>query len=195
MTGKNSVDVSAVFLTYVAFVGDVEKTAAARNLDPAFVTKLANDEDWNGKIKTICRMKADGRPGDWERAQNRALAFVQAHQTSLVLDRLIQHLGEKPDADLIDALTPTNKDGSPGPISAKVFSDLTAALEKLHHLKYLALGDTVKEREERAIEDGQQLGANALHSAVIAALNGCKQPPKVETLVAEAVDVTVKQLN
>lgn len=194
ITGKNSVDVVACFLTYVTFCGDIEKTAAARNLDPAFVAKLSQDENWPARIKTICRMTAEGRPGDFERAQNRALCFVQGHQVATLLDRLIHELSEKTDADLVEVLTPRNKDGSPGPISAKVFADLTAAMEKCHFLKYIALGDSVKEREQRAEEDGASVSANALHSAVINALNGCKQPLKAETLLVEAADSTVKRL-
>jgi len=58
---KNKLDVSQILLTYIALIGDVEKTAAALELDPEIVQKLADAEGWNVKIQRITLMAKSGR--------------------------------------------------------------------------------------------------------------------------------------
>ena len=167
---KNGLDVTRVFLTYTLFVGDVEKTSAALDLNPEIVRGLASQEGWDEKLKRVCLLSKTGRPGDWERAQNRAMCFVQAHQLRELLDRVIaQFEGKTPD-EVVEMIATVAKDGSRH-ISAKFFSDLAAAVEKTHQMTYSALGDTLTERSERESPDEDQLNATALHAAVTSALN------------------------
>lgn len=194
MNGKNQVNVVRVFLIYSAFVGDIEKTAAALNLDPAFVAKLAADEGWNRQLEKVVLMSKGGRPGDFERAQNRALSFVQAHQTSELINRVLEQFQGMTNEEVLEAIASVAKDGSRH-VSARFFADLTAALEKCHSMKYAALGDTAGERVKR--EDGQsdEMNATALHLAVMGALNN----PKVKAIdvvseLKKSVDESVKQI-
>lgn len=191
---KSSVDVSQIFLTYCALVGDSEKVAAALDLDPDFVRKLAHDEGWQTKIERICLLSKAGRPGDFERAQNRALSFVQAHQVRELIGRVVAKFRDMTEEEVLEAISTVAKDGSRH-VSARFFADLTASLEKAHALAYQALGDTAGERKDRTSDESDEINASALHSAVIAALNN----PKINSLevvaeVAKATDSTVKQL-
>jgi len=190
---KANIDVSQCFLVYMSLVGDAEKTAAALDLDPKFVRDLAKDEGWDQKIQRVCLLSKGERPGDYERAVNRALCFVQAHQTSQLLDRLLTELRGLDGADLLDAVSVKTKFGST--YSARLFADITAAMEKCHQMKYAALGDTVKERDTRANSEGGDLNANDMHAAVISALNGVARSPESATqIIIDAQGATVKQL-
>lgn len=190
---KKNIDVSQCFLTFMMLVGDVEKTAAALDLDPALVARLADEEGWDLKIQRVSLLQKGEQPGDYERAVNRALCFVQAHQTSQLLDRLLAVLSKQENDDLISTLSAPSKFGLV--LSAKLFSDLTAAMEKCHQMKYAALGDTVKERDTRSEGEDGVNNANALHAAVVAALNGVATHPDAATkIIIEAQEATVKQI-
>jgi hypothetical protein len=191
MRGKNEVNVSQCFLVFMSLVGDTEKTAAALDLDPDFVRKLAKDEGWTEKIQRICLLGKSGKPGDFERAQNRALAFVQAHQTREILSRVVARFQDMSDEEILEATASVAKDGS-----RHVWADLTSAMEKAHSMAYAALGDSCGERKDRSNEASDEINSAALHIAVINALNN----PKVNSIdvVAEVVKATetqVKQLS
>ena len=190
---KSQVDVSQVFLTFVALVGDVEKTALALNLDPAFVRRLAEEEGWQLKIERVCLMAKSGKPGDFERAQNRALAFVQAHQVRELMSRVIHRFQEMTGEEILDATSVSGRDGRT--MSGRFFADLTAAMEKAHAMAYSALGDTAMERRDSLTPESDAVNATALHLAVMQALNN----PKVNGIeiaveVAKAAEGAVKEL-
>jgi len=191
---KSQVDVSQVFLTFVALVGDVEKTAAALNLDSDFVRKLAHDEGWARKIERICLLGKSGKPGDWERAANRALAYVQSHQTREILSRIISRFQNMTDEEIIEATSSVTRDGTRS-VSGRFWADITSAMEKVNNMAYNALGDSCSERKDRSNETTDELNSTALHAAVLAALNN----PKVNSIdvvaeVAKATETQVKQL-
>lgn len=198
---KNNIDVSQVFLVFMALVGDCTKVALALDLEPEQVEELANKEGWHAKIARVSLMSKGGQTGDWERAQNRAVNWVQAHQLRRSIDRAIVHLSRELDREggVEKILTHTTKDGSVI-YSAKVFSDLAASLEKIHSLSYAALGDSAKERGDRGEHkgaDGKEDGQKSalLHAALVVALNSGKLTAQTtsEELVASTVE-KVEQL-
>jgi hypothetical protein len=193
---KRKLDVSQVFLTYTALVGDVAKTAVALDLDPEIVDQLARDEGWNSKLQRVCLMSKGGKPGDFERAQNRALCFVQGHRLRTLLDGLLVRLQDLTPEQLADELTVTGAKGARH-ISARFVADLAAAAEKAHGLTYAALGDTAGERAHRDSPD-EEMNASALHAAVLSALSapnvGCKSADVLVRELASGVDMVVSQL-
>jgi len=191
---KNNLDVTQVFLTYVALVGDIERTALALDIDPEQVRKLAESEGWQTKIERVCLMSRSGKPGDWERAQNRALCFVQAHQLRQLMDKMMQVFQDKTPEEIAD-LVSTHDKNSNVHVSARFFADLAAATEKAHQMSYAALGDTAGERKDRTGEDSEAMNATALHAAVIAALNNpAVKQVEVVTEINQLQDAQVKQL-
>lgn len=176
---KNNLDVSQIFGVYMMVVGDAEKTALALDLDVETVVSLAQSEGWADKIARVSVMSKSGAPGDWERAQNRALNWVQAHQLRRSIDRAIMHLSVELEKDggVEKILTHMDKSGNVV-YSARVFADLAASLEKIHGLSYAALGDSAKERTDRGEhkEGGEQDAKQSalLHAGLIAALNASK---------------------
>lgn len=167
---KNSVDVVRIFLTYTLFVGDVEKTATSLDIDPEVVSSLAASEGWDTKLKRVCLLSKTGKPGDWEKAQHRAMCYVQAHQLRGLMDKILAKFGEMDKDELADAMSNVAKDGSKH-ISSRFFADLAAAMEKSQQMGYAALGDTLTERAAHESPDSEALNATALHAAVTAALN------------------------
>lgn len=181
---KNHHDISQIFLVYMTLVGDAEKTALALDLDPSFVRELALKEGWAAKVARISVMSKSGQPGDWERAQNRALNFVQCHQLRRHIDEVILGLGDK---DVIEMLTSVDGNGVRR-VTAKLFTDLAKAMSMVHEMTYAALGDTPKEREKHQ-GDGDSLSNAGLHAALIASLNRAKLDSNPsEKLVKGAVE-------
>jgi len=171
LVDKRRLDVVSIFLHYVASVGDVERTALACDLDPSIVRKLALSEGWEDKIRrlTMVSKSAGLQAGEYERMQNRALAWVGGHRLRQVLDKVICNLHSKEEAELMTEVTSEDRDGNRR-MSARVFTDLAKALETCNGLCFAALGDTIPER--KAATPDAAASTAALHSALIAALNG-----------------------
>src|SRR5512147_2825458 len=75
------------FLVYASFCGDVIRAGHALGLPPSAVLKMADDEGWAAKLAPILELSKTGKPGDIERAMNRAVSFVQAHRMKNFLNR------------------------------------------------------------------------------------------------------------
>lgn len=182
----SKLDVAQIFLTYMSLVGCVEKVAAALDLDPAIVQGLADEFGWDVKLRRVSLMSKSGKPGDYERAQNRALNFVQAHRLRLVLDKMIAAYSDLSPVDAVMKCASIDREGVPH-ASARYFADVAAAMEKVQAMSYAALGDSLKERTERdANDESGGMTPNQLHAAVIAALNNGGVPDP-QTLIAEHV--------
>lgn len=186
---KQRTDCAQVFLVFMSLIGDEGRTATALDLEPAFVEWLAEQEGWKEKVRRISIMSKSEKPGDWERAQNRALNFVQAHRVRLLIDRLLQILTKDSDEDaesLLKRLSTMGKDGHCN-ISARFFADLTSAMEKVQTLSYYALGDSVAERRDRSEQKGSEVSAAQIHAALLQALNSpVSQGVSTQLLVEEA---------
>jgi len=188
---KNAIDVSQVFLTYMALIGDVPRVALALNITEDIVNELADREGWSDKVRRISVLSKSGKPGDYEKAQNRALNFVQAHQLRRQIDRAIYFISSK---EIEDSLKKIDFHGNVT-FTARVFAELTKAMQAAHEMTYSALGDSVKERDP-STADGEQTAINsaALHASLIGALNRTQlKEGSGETLVKAAVE-TVEQL-
>lgn len=185
LVDKSKLDVVKVFLHFVASVGDVEKTALACDLDPALVRQLADSEGWGDKVRRLSlASKGSGlQAGEFERMQNRALAWVQGHRMRQVIDKVVCHLHGMDTEELVSEIKAVDRDGNTR-ISARFFSDMAKALETVNGLCFAALGDTVPER--KAATPDAAASTAAVHAALIAALNGpgVKSIPS-ETLVAD----------
>lgn len=189
---KSKLDVSAIFLTFMALVGDVERTALAFDLEPAVIQQLAEDEGWTDKIRRVSIMSKSSKPGAFEQAQNRALIFVQAQQLRRIIAGLLQELSKLSGVDLLGRCEITDKVGNTH-ISAKFLTDLTTAMEACSRMSLVALGDTVTERVERDEAADGSVSTSGIHAAIIAALSAPVLARPAEELVREASE-TVKQI-
>lgn len=184
---KNKVDVAQAFVAYMTFVGDVDRVAYALDLEPAQVRALAEAEGWSEKIRRVSLMSKSGKPGDFERATNRALCFVQAQCIRNQLNRLLTEVQAMNNEELLARSCVRSRDGGTQ-ISAKFFVDMAAAAEACHRMSYAALGDTVTERSEAEGGSGKGATCNDLHAAIVASLSDPAQQlePVTQKLVDEA---------
>lgn len=164
-------DIENVFMLYATFCGDVERTAHAASKTPTEILVLAEAHGWNEKLRGILELKRSGKPGDVERAINRALNFVQAHKFRLFLERVLRDIYSLDSAYLMDLLVvaSTDKDGNKShKLSTRAFADLAAALEKCQAMTYSALGDTAAERKGREDSNEAEASGVSLHSKLAA---------------------------
>lgn len=188
-----SFDRENAFLLYATFVGDCEKTAAALGIRPVDVLRAADEEGWAGKLGKIIELKKSSKPGDMERAINRALNYVQAYRMRAFLARVVQKVTglsneEMEDYIFTEAIT-TDKDGQSikyKKLATRSLADLTTALEKCHALTYLALNDTVQDRTRRKEQVGGDDGAamGDMHSKIAEAMAsvGASNTPRAQLL-------------
>jgi hypothetical protein len=191
---KTELDVSQIFLVFMATIGDIDKTATALDIDPRIVDALAKQEGWLDKIRRISVMSKSEKPGDYERATNRALNYVQAHMFRQSMDRMLKYVrGLEGDA-IKDVSTTADRNGVVR-VSGRFWADMAAAMEKCHAMTYAALGDTATERKD-AIKPGQPGSQPAdLHAAIITALNasGCQDGEIKDSLITASQEV-VKEI-
>lgn len=170
-----TLDREQVFLLYATFCGDVEKTAHAVKVSPVTILAVADEEKWNEQLRAIIELKKSNRPGDLERAINRALNFAQAHRFRMFLERVIQKVcgmsGEEFEAYLFEKHNA--KDGSTyRSLTTRALADLASALEKAQSMTYHALNDTAQERVKRKdVEGGDGVAAGDMHSRIAAAMS------------------------
>lgn len=194
---KSKMDISQIFLVFMATVGDIERTSTALDMDPRIVTALAEQEGWLEKIRRVSIMSKSEKAGDFERATNRALNFVQARLFQQTMDRMLKIVREMPDDELATELTSIDAKGGTH-ISGRFFADMAAAMEKAQSMTYAALGDSAIERKDFVKDkEGNPTQAADLHAAMIMALNGaCSQvsPPKINALLVEQFDAIVHEV-
>lgn len=181
-TDKNLLDVSQIFQTFIAFCGDVDKTAVALNIDPIVIKDLARAEGWAKKIDEWTKLR-EGDPRDAQIQINRAVNYVQAHRLRSILDKVVSQLKDKEAAALVDLLTRTGKAGTE--FSARPLADLAKAIECCQLMTQRALGDTEAERPD-AGETGKRGSSVAL--LVMNAMNAD------DDLKADSVGVVREQL-
>jgi hypothetical protein len=176
-------DKNQVFLLYTLFCGDASKTAHAlgKDVNALDVAKMAEKDGWDKKVGAIAELRRSDRPGDLERAINRAVNYTDAHRYRLELQRVIDYFQSIPDEELRELLI-TEKFDKEGNVigrslSTRPFADLSSALEKAHALTYLALGDTAQDRARRKEEsDSGVIAASLLNQQIIDAMNDNPAP-------------------
>lgn len=134
---KQNLDVAKIFLAYLSFQGDVNRTALVCDVEPETVRDLAVSEAWAAKIEQFAVLREQDTNAQVN--LNRTVNFVQARQLAGLVDAVIQHLNSSPEV-LIDSLTTTSKNGSA--FNTKPLTDLVRAAEAIQAMTARALGDT-----------------------------------------------------
>lgn len=167
-----AIDRENAFMLYAAFTGDLERTAAALGVRPMDVLRVAQEEEWDEKLKPILDLKKSSKPGDVNRAINRALNFVQSHRLRMIIERVIRRITGMSPEELDQYLftTSTAKDGSEtSKLATRALADLASALEKCHAMTYQALNDSMQERAKRNDGDGG-IDAGDMHAKIAEAM-------------------------
>jgi|SRR5712664_479568 len=184
----DSIDREQAFLLYASFCGDLARTAHALNVSPVTVLRMADDEGWNDKLAPILALKKSSKPGDVERAMNRAYNFVQGHRMRMIVNRVIQRLtgfNEKEFEDYL--LTGTSPHGVKfAKLSTRALADLASAMEKAHAMTYASLNDTAPERSRRNEAGDDSVSAGLLHVKLAAAMSEAGESKTPRALLFDA---------
>lgn len=184
------VDREQAFLLYATFCGDLVRTAHSLGVSPVAVLRMVDDGGWNERLKPILELKNSARPGDIERAINRALNFVQAHRFRMFLETVLRRLTDLTPSQLYTYLEERKLDKEGEVVSVKLstraLADFASALEKAHSLVYQALGDTATERVKRKEEDNGAGAAVDLHAKIAAAMAHIAEDNSPRALLFEA---------
>jgi len=191
MIPTDEIDREQAFLLYATFAGDCEKTAHAVGVRPVDILRVVDEEHWNDRLRSIIELKKSTRPGDLERAINRALNFAQAHRMRLLVERVLHEIAGMTTEQLKSYLFTEHsaKTGVPyAKLSTRALADLATALEKAQSMSYLALNDTVQDRTRRKeqAEDGGSSGGE-LHARIAEAMARVKESsgPRAQLLDAQ----------
>lgn len=180
--GAASIDRENAFMLYASFCGDLARTAHALNVSPTTILRVADEEGWAIKLAPILELKKGTKPGDIERAMNRAVNFVQAHRMRVFVSRVMNRMSGLSPEQFDEVLFPSEKrkDGTTSrKFSTRAFADLASAMEKAHALSYSALNDTAPERTKRKEDGVTETNLNELHarlSAAMAEVAGSRTP-------------------
>jgi len=136
-------DYSKLFLIYVSFLGDVERTAAAAGLDQKLVEQIAITDEWVAKVQSLSTVRKDQGTEAFAKELNRTLNFVQSVRVRNLLDKAIKRLTDN-EQDFVDSITAYSS-GHKGPamrnVSGKALLDFTKACQIVQSMTYAALGD------------------------------------------------------
>lgn len=186
---KDKHDVSQIFLTFLAFQGDADKTAYALDLDIAVVKDLARTEKWEAKVSSMVQIR-EGEANDLQIQINRAINYVQSHRLRSVIDATLLHLTKDGVESMIDKLTVTGREGQKE-LKIRAITDLVRAAESVQMMTQRALGDTAGERAPEKDKGGSRTALKvmeAMNAADVAASVGSVD------VVREQLALTQKQL-
>jgi hypothetical protein len=171
-----TLDLDQVFMLYTAFAGDVQRTAHSSGITPEQVQALADQHGWPEKIDSIVKLTKGEKPGDVERAVNRAMNFVQAHRCRIFVEAVLRALLEQAKAcgDPLQLLRVPRVDKTGHSLGAvystRPIADLASAMEKIHCMTYAALNDSPQERAKRAEKPAAETAQADVHARMSAAL-------------------------
>lgn len=183
-------DREQAFLLYATFCGDIVKTSHALNVRPVDVLKMVEDENWNERLKTILELKKSAKPGDIERAVNRALNFVQSHRMRLFVERILHKLVSMSNEEVENYIFSDHspKDGTAFKrLTTRAIADLASAMEKAQAMSYQALNDTAQDRAKRkeVNDDGGSAGDLSVQIAKAMASIGKSSSPRAQLFDAQ----------
>ena len=189
---QTPLDSEQAFLLYATFAGDLERTAHACGVRAVDILKAAEDLGWQERLKPILELKQSARPGDFERAMNRALNFAQAFRYRMFLERVLKQItGMTPEEvnEYIFTRRLNPKDGLPlgqKILSTRALADLASALEKAHSLSYMALSDTAQDRAKRKEAEESGESASQMHTKIADAMSKLRSTKTVRGQLLDA---------
>jgi len=185
-------DRAQAFLVYASFAGDLERTAMALNIRPEQVLEIADTDGWITRIKPIIELRKSTRPGDVERACNRALNFVLAHRFRMQLERVVTELTGFTAQEFRDQFINPEKihlksgEVMRGGMSTRALADLASALEKMAAMSYAALNDTAPERARRKEDGDDSISAADLHMKLAQAMTAANSSNSIRARLFDA---------
>lgn len=171
----NLVDPTTAFLTYISFLGDVQKTAAALDVSAGWLTDMAQRENWAAKVEALIALKKEKGAEALAREFNRTACFVQGVRIRNLIERVLAQVfaDEHRFEDLI-----AQRSAKVDNFTAKGLVELAKAAEIAHRLCYQALGDSLTERVARDEDDASIVSLGVLRALSQATSSDITDPTK-----------------
>jgi hypothetical protein len=174
---------------YIIFLGDAVKTAHALGVPVASVINVAKEEGWDGKVGELAELRKSDKPGDLERAINRANNYSQAHRMTVQLERALRLMASWDEATLARMLVVRTVDKAgrvTEQFTTRPLADLCASMEKAHIMSYLALNDTASDRARRTEDtDDSVIAASAMHAQIARTMASISDHESPRTILLE----------
>lgn len=170
---KDQLDVSKIFLAYLATSGDAAEAAEIAQCKIADVLYLAKTELWDKKLSEsqIARGPSPEKAKEKGREINRMANYIQAVRLRALVDNTLQWIFEN-EENTVKFCQEVNKQGKKV-FSTKPVLDLAKAAESIQNMTYRALGDTIA-KEDGGI--GPLGNVRELHLTVIEAMKNASDP-------------------
>lgn len=186
---KARLDVSRLFLTYLATFGDAAETARTSRVPVEDVQWLARVECWDSKMKELNFFPEKTKEKSVEslRGRNRVALYVQAVRLQGILDAAICQIYEHPE-NVEKFCMERDKRGNPF-LSMRPLKEMVEATERVHSMMYRALGDAAP----KAVTAGELspktiLNVKELHMSVIQTMTAAQE------LNQTALEPAIKQV-
>ncbi len=159
---KNQLNVDHIFETFMTSGGDVDKTAAAMNLDRQSIRDLADAEGWNAKFAEWSQFGEADRSEAQSRTR-RTANYIRARRFLNTIDNLTSWLSEKTPKQLAKLLTkPVRPKGKE--FSTRALTDLVKAAEACQAMCQRALGGTASEHDENSHARGSEIALQVMRA-------------------------------
>lgn len=164
---KERLDVSKIFLAYLATCGDVVLAADIAECSISDVLYLAKSELWDIKLAESQRARGGTLDKAKEKGReiNRMANYIQATRLRSLIDKTLHWIYENPE-NINKFCQETNKQGNKF-FSTKPLLDLAKAAESVQSMTYRSLGDSMPKGENAM---GQLGSIRDLHLTVIEAM-------------------------
>lgn len=166
-TKEFKIDVEQCFLAWCANGFDVAATAHSLGISAVALQRCVDDENWCARVAPIVEKIKSQKSGDFDRACNRAIAFVQGTRLRLLCERVISEMTGWSKEELRENVAPESitKDGRISQkISTRFLGDLASACEKANAICFQALSDSAMERSKR--NDSAEVPVIDMHAAI-----------------------------
>lgn len=180
------IDAEQCFLLWCANGFDVAATAHAVGITAVALQRVVDDMQWVERVAPIVAKIKSQKAGDFDRACNRAIAFVQGTRFRMICERVISEITGWDTVTLRENLSPENisKSGSSRKISTRFLGDLASAIEKANAICFAALSDTATERAKR--NDSAEVPVVDIHAAIAKCMGSVGESKAPRKLLLEA---------
>jgi hypothetical protein len=157
---KEALDVSKIFLSFLACGGDAVATCQLAECELDDVLWLSKVELWDRKLQTygVVPGETDEQSLERTRRRNRMSLYIQAQRLRGIVDQTLHQIYENTD-NLMAYSQERDKKGKPF-FSTKPVRELVDAAEKIHGMLYRSLGDVVDRDDKkgpRALDSVREL--------------------------------------
>jgi hypothetical protein len=179
MFSKDNLDVSQIFLAYLAFLGNETKVGIALKIPREVVEVLAAEEDWETKLKTYTALRHEVELPPTDQAICRTVTFIQACHLRDIIHRLLDRIHQNvDDRSLIEWMSPRDPRSNRPQFNSKILFDLTRAL----YMATRIIARAGSDKYETSPEGSDEKHHRSLYQAIERAMQSIDRLPGMDSV-------------